>query len=244
MYGLIGKKISHSFSANYFNEKFKREGIDETYRLFPLDSIEQLPELLLTYPELKGLNVTIPYKQDVMKYLTHISEEAKEIGAINVIKILRHPDKIELNGYNSDYIGFKDSITPLLNPNMKKALILGTGGASKAVDYVLRNLGITTTLVSRTPKDGQISYKDIDKNIIDANLIIVNTTPLGMYPNVESYPDLPYNFITPNHLCFDLVYNPIETEFLKKCKQMGATTKNGIEMLEKQAIGAWNIWQK
>ena len=244
MYGLIGKKIGHSFSANFFNKKFKDEKIDEVYNLFPLEDIKELPSLIAKNPDLKGLNVTIPYKQEVMGFLTDISEDAAQIGAINVIKIDRKDDEIKLTGYNSDYYGFRESLIPLLRPEIKKALVLGTGGASKAVGYVLKKLGIEVTFVSRTPKENQLSYKDLNQQILDENLLIVNTTPLGMYPNVESFADLPYQFLTPQHVCYDLVYNPEETTFLKKAKDRGATVKNGIEMLHLQAKGAWEIWNK
>lgn len=242
MYGLIGKKIGHSFSADFFNKKFADEGIDNSYKLFPLPTIEDFPQLIKEKPELEGLNVTIPYKQQVIPFLDALSEEAAEIGAVNVIKIERKSGKIFLKGYNSDSIGFRDSLKPLLRPEIKNALVLGTGGASKAVEYILRKFGIKVTFVSRTPKEGQFSYADLDKKIIEDNLLIVNTTPLGMFPDIDSCPDVPYQFITPRHICYDIIYNPAETEFLKRAKEKGATVKNGQEMLVKQALGAWEIW--
>lgn len=244
MYGLIGKKINHSFSANYFNKKFKDEGIDEVYELFPLPSIEEFPALLESHPDLKGLNVTIPYKQEVIKYLDGLSEECRQIGAVNVIKFNRKDDKLTLIGYNSDYIGFKDSLIPLITKDIKNALVLGTGGASKAVCYVLETLGINYKLVSRDPSKGDLTYSQLDKEIIENNLLIVNTTPLGMFPEIDSFPPIPYQFLTPRHVCYDLVYNPMETKFMKLSQAHGSKVKNGLEMLHLQAVGAWEIWNK
>lgn len=243
MYGLIGKPLGHSFSATYFNDKFHREGIDEHYNLFPLDSIEELPALLKNNPDLKGLNVTIPYKQEILPYLDYISDEAKQIGAVNVVKILRKGQFVTTKGFNSDVIGFESSLVPLLNPHIKNALVLGTGGASKAVVYVLEKLGIKPTLVSRTPKPGQLSYSELSEKIMADNLLIVNTTPLGMYPNIDISPNIPYQWITEKHVVFDLIYNPEETLFLKKAKEQGAKISNGLKMLYLQAEGAWAIWQ-
>lgn len=241
-YGLIGKKLGHSFSADFFNQKFAEEGIDAVYHLFPLPSIQKFPKLLENHPSLRGLNVTIPYKQEVIPFLNSLSEEAKEIGAVNVIKIERTETGVGLKGFNTDCIGFRDSLQPLLPPEVKEALILGTGGASKAVKYVLEKLGIKPLLVSRSPGKGNITYDSINAEILSRCLLIVNTTPLGMSPNVESYPPLPYNLLTPSHICYDLVYNPAVTEFMKRSAAMGATVKNGLEMLEGQAIAAWQIW--
>lgn len=239
MYGLIGYPLGHSFSANFFNKKFTEENIPEKYNLFPLESIDLLPELLKKYPELKGLNVTIPYKQSVMRYLNSLSQEADEIGAVNVIKIFKDGS---LKGYNSDAIGFKNTIKPLLKPYMKKALVLGTGGASKAVVYVLKNLGLTVLSVSRNAKDNVISYSDITPDIIQTHHVIVNTTPLGMWPDIEKAPDIPYQLLSPLHLCYDLVYNPEITSFMQKSHENGATVKNGLDMLHGQALAAWDIW--
>lgn len=244
MYGLIGRKLGHSFSANFFNKKFKEENINETYRLLPLENIEELPEILVKYPDLKGLNVTIPYKEEVIRYLSEISEEAKQIGAVNVIKIVRENNLINLKGYNSDCYGFKESLVPLLRSDIKNALILGTGGASKAVAYVLNSLGINITFVSRHPKENQLSYENIDEGVLNKNLLVVNTTPLGMFPEVFDYPALPYQYMTKEHVCYDLVYNPLETEFMKHSEKYGAKVKNGLEMLKLQAIKAWEIWNK
>ena len=244
MYGLIGRKLGHSFSANFFNKKFKEENINETYRLLPLENIEKLPEILVKYPDLKGLNVTIPYKEEVIKYLSEISEEANQIGAVNVIKIVRENNLINLKGYNSDCYGFKESLVPLLRSDIKNALILGTGGASKAVAYVLNSLRINITFVSRHPKENQLSYENIDEGVLNKNLLVVNTTPLGMFPEVFDYPALPYQYLTKEHVCYDLVYNPLETEFMKRSEKYGAKVKNGLEMLKLQAIKAWEIWNK
>lgn len=244
MYGLIGKKIGHSFSAIYFNNKFEKENIDEEYRLFPLETIEKFPQLLDQQPDLKGLNVTIPYKSEVIKYLDNLSPEAKEMGAVNVIKFIRDGHNLKLEGYNTDAIGFEHSLVPLLNKNIKKALVLGTGGASKAVVYVLKKLGISPTLVSRSPGNGRITYNDIDQNVLKENLLIVNTTPLGMSPDIDTYAPIPYQYLTPDHICYDVVYNPQETEFMKRSAAQGAKVKNGIEMLEKQAVAAWDVWNR
>ena len=240
MYGLIGNPIKHSFSADFFNSKFKREGIDEEYRLFQLEKIDDLKELLTEHKDLKGLNVTIPYKQQVIPYLDGLSDEAREIGAVNVIKISEGGHRLE--GFNSDAVGFRDSIKPLLRPHMRKALILGTGGASRAVEYVLRKEGLEVMKVSRKGKDGLLSYSDMTQEVMSEFHIIVNTTPLGMWPKTDTCPDIPYSLLTPGHLCFYLVYNPETTLFMQKASEMGATVKNGLEMLHGQAIAAWKIW--
>lgn len=243
MYGLIGKKLGHSYSASFFNNKFRKEGIEETYELLPIENIQDITKLLERYPDLKGLNVTIPYKEDVISFLNEVSTEAKEIGAVNVIKVNRSKENIILKGYNTDVTGFRMSLQPLLRDDIKKALILGTGGASKAVDHVLKKRGIQTTFVSRNPNDSQLSYNGLTKEIIKNNLLIVNTTPLGMYPKIEEAPDIPYHYLTPRHVCFDLIYNPEETLFMQKAGVQGATVKNGLEMLEQQALAAWDIWK-
>ena len=244
MYGLIGKKLGHSFSADFFNNKFAREGINDHYYLFPLEEISEFPHLLLENPDLEGLNVTIPYKQQLIPYLNSLSEEAEKIGAVNVIKFQRDGKDLKLIGYNSDCIGFKISLLPLLHDKIKKALVLGTGGASKAVSYVLKNLGLEVNFVSRKPGENLLTYEDLDQDIMKENLLIVNTTPLGMFPEIESYPPIPYHFLTPLHVCYDLVYNPLETLFMKKASEQGAVVKNGLEMLEQQALAAWDIWRK
>lgn len=243
MYGLIGKKLGHSFSADFFNNKFKMEKSEECYRLFPLETISQLPQLLKNNPELKGLNVTIPYKELVIPYLDEVSEEIEKIGAVNVIKITRNNNKTFLKGYNTDIYGFRMSLLPLLTNEIKKALILGTGGASKAVEYVLFSQGIEFIKISRKPKDDNLIYSDLNQKIIKDHQLIINTTPLGMFPDIDVCPDIPYQYLDNKHICFDLVYNPEETLFLKKAKENGAVTKNGLEMLHLQALAAWEIWK-
>ena len=246
MYGLIGYPLQHSFSSKFFNEKFQREGIDAEYLNFEIEHIFDLRRILVFNPHLKGLNVTIPYKEAVITFLDDISPEAREIGAVNVIKIERsfgNTYGYKLTGYNTDYIGFKNSIQPFILPEQhRKALVLGTGGASKAVCKALETLGIDWTYVSRNAKVGTLTYDTLTPEIISEYKVIVNTTPLGTFPNVDDCPNIPYSSLTPQHLLYDLVYNPTETTFLKKGKQMGATIKNGAEMLELQALAAWEIW--
>jgi shikimate dehydrogenase len=243
MYGLIGNPLGHSFSAKFFNEKFRKEGIEESYNLFPLPDILCVNEMLRENKELKGFNVTIPYKEQIIPLLDSISKEAAEIGAVNVVRVDNYEGKQWLSGFNTDVIGFRESIRPLLRPEMKKALVLGTGGASRSVVYALSNMGIRVTLVSRAKNENTITYSELTKDIIESNLIIVNTTPLGMWPEIDRCPDIPYQFITDRHVCYDLVYNPEETKFLIKSKEKGAVIKNGIEMLHLQALAAWDIWQ-
>lgn len=247
-YGLIGFPLKHSFSSKFFNEKFKEENIDAEYLNFEIEHIFDLRKILVSNPHLKGLNVTIPYKEAVITFLDDISPVAKEIGAVNVIKIERSfgdTYSYKLIGYNTDYIGFKESISPLINPKYhQSALVLGTGGASKAVCKVLDVLGIKWSYVSRQAKENSYTYETITPEIIAENNIIINTTPLGTFPSVENYPQLPYSSLTPHHLLYDLVYNPSETAFLKKGKEMGASVKNGAEMLRLQALAAWEIWME
>lgn len=244
-YGLIGFPLTHSFSQAYFNRKFEAEGIPAHYINYELPDIGDLMEVISEYPTLSGLNVTIPYKEQVIPYLNEIDEDARKIGAVNVIKFIRKKgNDIKLKGYNSDIIGFSDSIRPLLNPERNKALILGTGGAAKAVRQGLINLGVEPLMVSRTPNEGVITYADITPEVMDAHKIIVNTTPLGMYPHVDECPDIPYGLLTSSHLCYDLLYNPDVTLFMKKSSEMGAETKNGLEMLLLQAFVSWQIWEE
>lgn len=244
IYGLIGFPLSHSFSQNYFNQKFQAEDINARYLNFELPDIGDLMEVVAEYPSLCGLNVTIPYKEQVIPYLDEMDEDAKKIGAVNVIKFIRNKNGLKFKGYNSDIIGFMDSIRPLLTPKRDKALVLGTGGAAKAVYRGLVNLGVTPQYVSRSARDGVITYSDITPEIIASHKVIVNTTPLGMYPHVEKCPDIPYGLLTPEHLCYDLVYNPDVTMFMKKSAEHGAETKNGLEMLLLQAFAAWKIWNE
>ena len=240
-YGLIGKTLSHSFSKKYFEEKFKRENINAVYENFELNDISQVEGLFSIHSNLCGLNVTIPYKEQIIPYLDEIDEQAQKIGAVNTIYIDKEIGKMK--GYNTDVYGFKQSLKPFLENQHQRALILGTGGASKAVAYVLNELGITTAFVSRTPQsENQLSYDELNENILASFLLIVNTTPLGTFPNVDEKPTINYDAITPNHLLYDLVYNPAETAFLKEGKKRGALTINGEQMLQLQAEKAWEIW--
>lgn len=251
-YGLIGYPLGHSFSRKFFTEKFAREGREAQYLNFEIPSIEEFLDVVKNNPELRGLNVTIPYKQQVMQYLDGISEEAKAIGAVNVVKVSEEG----LMGYNSDVIGFVDSIRPLLKPHHRKALILGTGGASKAIHYGLtKKLGMETAFVSRNKPDGSphhggdvrraervFTYNDITAETLKEYEVIVNCSPVGMFPHVDECPVLPYEAMSEANLLYDLVYNPEETLFLKKGAEQGATVKNGLEMLHLQAIASWEFW--
>lgn len=241
-YGLIGFPLGHSFSISFFNEKFKNENIDAVYENFEIPQIENLQEILDLNPELKGLNVTIPYKEKVFKYLKSVSPEAKAIGAVNVIRVVHNGKKTELIGFNSDVIGFTRSIEPLLEACHKKALILGTGGASKAINYGLKALGLETRFVSRTGKDGALRYEEITPALVKEHNVIINCTPVGMYPHADECPALPYEAMDTHTLLYDLIYNPDETLFLKSGHRQGATTKNGLEMLLLQAFASWDIW--
>ncbi|MBM6734695.1 shikimate dehydrogenase [Mediterranea massiliensis] len=245
-YGLIGYPLKHSFSISYFNEKFQSENIDAEYVNFEIPRIEDFMEVVEENPNLRGLNVTIPYKEQVIPYLDELDKDTAKIGAVNVIKIIpQGKGDVKLVGYNSDIIGFTRSIEPLLQSHHVKALILGTGGASKAVFHGLANLGIEATFVSRTKKSNDIlTYQELTPEIMQDHTVIVNTTPLGMYPNVDACPDIPYDQLTPNHLLYDLLYNPHETLFMKKGMERGATVKNGLEMLLLQAFVSWEIWNK
>jgi len=242
-FGLIGYPLSHSFSEKFFTEKFVAEGIEAEYHNFEIEDISQLPHIIAVHPELEGLNVTIPYKEQVIKFLEYTDEAAARVHAVNTIRIHRSGHHTALHGYNTDIEGFQESIAPLIQKQHHKALVLGTGGASKAVVRALANLGIDSILVSRNPEDKDgIAYSSLDEDVMNNYKIVVNTTPLGTYPNVESYPAIPFEFITRDHLLFDLVYNPEITEFLKLGKQQGAVIKNGLEMLHIQALAAWKIW--
>lgn len=244
-FGLIGYPLSHSFSKKYFTDKFEKEEIsDAEYELFPITSIDQLPQLIKDNPELMGLNVTIPYKEQVLQLLDAIDPKAQEIGAVNTIKI----EGGKLKGYNTDYHGFKDSLTKFIGSRQmpKMALILGTGGASKAVKATLEDLGIQHQFVSRKPENGQLTYQEISSShnhLVESSLII-NTTPLGMSPEQDSLPDLPYDQLTENHFLYDLVYNPLKTAFMQKGIEAKCWIKNGLEMLHGQAEKSWEIWNK
>ena len=240
-YGLIGYPLGHSFSINYFNEKFENEGIDARYENFEIASIRQFPEIIDTNPELRGLNVTIPYKEQVIDYLDSLSPEAQAIGAVKV----EHKGKNTiLKGYNSDVIGFTRSIEPLLERYHKKALILGTGGACKAIDFGLKSLGLQTQWVSRHEKPNAITYEQITAELITEYNVIVNCTPCGMYPHADECPRLPYEAMNSHTLLYDLLYNPDETLFMKRGKARGALVKNGLEMLLLQAFASWEFWNK
>lgn len=244
-YGLIGYPLKHSFSIGYFNEKFSSEGIDAEYVNFEIPKISDFLEVIEQNPDLCGLNVTIPYKEQVIPFLDELDPDTAKIGAVNVIKIIRQKAKVKLVGYNSDIIGFTQSIQPLLQPHHRKALILGTGGASKAVYHGLKKLDIEGVFVSRTHKaDDMLTYEDLTPEIMQEYTVIVNCTPVGMYPKVDFCPDIPYHELTPNHLLYDLLYNPNVTLFMKKGEEQGAVTKNGLEMLLLQAFAGWEIWNK
>lgn len=244
-FGLIGYPLGHSFSKNFFNEKFHSENIDAEYVNFEIPTIEDFPKVVASHPNLVGLNVTIPYKEKVISYLDELDKDAASIGAVNVIRIIRNKGKMTLKGYNSDVLGFTQSIEPLLERHHTKALILGTGGASKAVNYSLRKLGLDTLFVSRSRRnESTITYSDLTPEYMEAYKVIVNCTPVGMYPQADLCPDIPYELLTPQHLLYDLLYNPNTTLFMKRGADQGATVKNGLEMLLLQAFGAWDIWNQ
>ncbi|MEM9671462.1 MAG: shikimate dehydrogenase family protein [Cyclobacteriaceae bacterium] len=241
LFGLIGYPLSHSFSKRYFSEKFQRENIsDSRYELFEIQSIDNLPEVL-KQPNLRGLNVTIPYKQQVMQYVDELDPIAERIGAVNTVRI-RGSRK---SGFNSDYYGFRNSLLPWLDEaSISRALILGTGGASLAVVCVFQDLDIDYTYVSRKTSEKAISYSDLKKEDLSSYPLIINTTPLGMSPNINTFPDLDYQQLTSDHFCYDLVYNPEETAFMKLARERGAQVKNGLEMLHLQAEKSWEFWNK
>jgi len=239
LYGLIGRPLKHSFSKKYFTEKFEREGIKGcAYENFELSSIEQLPTILKTHPDLRGLNVTIPYKKEVLSFLHFGNEIVEAVGACNCIKI----DNGKLFGYNTDVIGFRQSLQTFSKPHHKNALVLGTGGSSGAVQYALMQLGIAYKLVSRQKTGSTVTYNELDETILKTHTLIINTTPVGMFPNMDAAPALPYQFLTSQHLLFDLIYNPGKTLFLKKGEEQGAAISNGYQMLLLQAEESWQIW--
>lgn len=242
IFGLIGKNISYSFSVKYFSEKFESEKIEDSiYKNFDIPDITYFPQIIKKNKGLQGLNVTIPYKEEIIPYLDKLSRKAEEIRAVNCIKITK---KGKLKGYNTDIYGFRKSLQPLLQPHHTKALILGTGGVSKAVAYVLEKLGIKYKFVSRNPQKDEFSYSDISQAIMEEYTLIVNCTPLGTFPNVEQYPEIDYEYFSDRHIAFDLIYNPSETKFLRLAKGKGAVTQNGYDMLVFQAEKAWKIWNK
>ena len=242
-FGLIGFPLSHSFSPAYFADKFAKENIVNcSYESFPIDTVEKLPVLLSSIPELEGINVTIPYKRSVIPYLNFCSDEVTKMEACNCIKIRNGL----LSGFNTDVVGFEKSLSDKLRPSHTRALILGTGGSASAVEFVFEKLGIDFLFVSRTPTPSKKSctYRELTKDIIEQRTLIINTTPLGMFPEVGNCPDIPYQFLTAHHYLFDLVYNPERTLFLQKGEEMGAITKNGSDMLIIQAEESWKIWNE
>ena len=268
-YGIIGFPLGHSFSRGFFTEKFAREGIDAQYLNFEIPDVAMLKDVLRENPELRGLNVTLPHKQAVIPLLDELSDEAREIGAVNVIKIERFDNftisqfhnsskeqgsklsdcklsncQIKLTGFNSDIIGFTESIRPLLQPHHTKALILGTGGASKAICVGLKRLELEWQYVSRTPHEGMLTYSQLSKEVLADYTVIVNCSPVGMFPKMDEAPAIPYEYLTPKHLLFDCVYNPEDTLFMQKGRKQGATVKNGLEMLHLQAIASWKFWNE
>lgn len=246
LYGLLGYPLGHSFSAKYFAKKFERDGIAAEYRNFEYPTIEEAMQALMAQPNLRGFNVTIPYKEQVIPYLSELAPEAKEIGAVNAVRVLRQKKsgKYKLVGYNTDMIGFLGSLFPLLRPEHHAALVLGTGGASKAVVFGLQSLGIETVCVSRTAGKGRLSYTDLTPEVMKRHLIIVNCTPVGMHPHADECPAIPYDLLGPEHLLYDLIYNPLETLFMQKGQAQGATVKNGLDMLLLQAEAGWQLWQE
>lgn|SRR5690606_908172 len=255
-FGLIGYPLEHSFSKQYYTEKFNRLGLtDHQYELFPLPVISSFPQLLHDEPELCGLNVTIPHKIGILYYLNWVSPEAKQANAVNCIKIIKKDplhdlfsgecslEPIQLHGYNTDVYGFETSLKPLLRRSHHRALILGNGGAARAVQYVLKSLNIDFTIVSRKASRSQLGYDALSRDVMQKHTLIINTTPLGTFPNVADVPDIPFEYLGSKHLLYDLIYNPEETEFLKRGRMQGAVTKNGLEMLELQAEKNWEIWQ-
>lgn len=239
-YGIIGYPLGHSFSRAFFTEKFQREHIDAEYVNFEIPSADMLPGIVQANPNLCGLNVTLPYKEAVIPMLDELSDEAKEIGAVNVIRVRDG----RLKGFNSDIIGFMDSIRPLLKPWHQHALVLGTGGASRAIRVGLQRLGIEWTYVSRTSAPGRLTYADLTSELMEHYQVIVNCSPVGMFPRVDACPDIPYQLLTGRHLLYDLVYNPQETLFLKRGAEHGAAVKNGLEMLHLQALASWRFWNE
>lgn len=245
-YGLIGFPLTHSFSQKYFTEKFEKEGLTTCrYLNFPIDRIDLINELTDKDDSLAGLNVTIPYKQQVMAYMHELDDISENIGAVNTVKVIRTGERLRLKGYNTDAFGFYHSLKPLLKKKNDSALILGTGGSSKAVAYALKELRINFTYVSRSPANKNIlGYNDLNEQVFNNYRIIINTSPAGMFPDTGAYPDIPYNLITADYVLYDLIYNPEETQFLKRGKERGALTINGLRMLHLQAEKSWEIWNE
>lgn len=244
IYGLIGYPLSHSYSTDYFNNKFASEGIDACYMNFELEDVYQLMELIAEHPQLNGLNVTAPHKEAVMPLLDELDDDARAIGAVNVIKFIRdtNGELLHLRGYNTDMDGFGHTMVPLLKPGMDKALVLGTGGAAKAVKYALERLGVTVQLVSRHKSAQTVVYRELTKSMVAEHHLVVNATPLGKFPRVDECPDFPFRFLGPKHLAYDLIYNPEETLFMRRALEYGSQVKNGLEMLLLQAFASYEIW--
>ncbi len=243
-FGLIGFPLGHSFSVSYFSEKFSREGIQASYRNFPLKNIAEFKELVVSEQGLAGLNVTVPYKEQILPYLDALSETARNIKAVNTICFCRKEGRHVLVGHNTDVIGFERSLEEHLKDRHNAALVLGTGGSSKAVVYVLERLGMEYSLVSRSRGEDRISYDELDDEMVANHPVIINTTPLGMHPDTDFFPSIPYQAITPEHLLFDLIYNPEKTAFLFKGEERGARCVNGYDMLGYQAEASWEIWNR
>ena len=244
-YGLIEYPLGHSFSQRFFTKRFEEDGRDAAYLNFEIPEGRMIVDVVREHPDLRGLNCTIPHKQAIIPYLDELDETAREIGAVNVVRITRCPGKngeFYLTGFNSDIIGFTDSLRPLLKPHHRQALVLGTGGASKAVCVALDRLGIRWKQVSRSPRPGQFTYADVTADTVRCYPLIINCSPLGMYPHTDTCPDLPYEALGPDNLLFDLVYNPVDTLFMERGAAHGATVKNGLEMLYLQAIASWKFW--
>lgn len=246
LYGLIGNPLVHSFSRDFFNQKFIAEDIDAVYMNFEIEDLGILMELIAEYPNLSGLNVTAPFKEAIIPYLDSMDDDAREIGAVNVVKFIRDKKtgELELRGYNSDVVGFGKTLDSILTPGRTSAMVLGTGGAAKAVRAALQKHGIDVQLVSRRKSEQTLVYEEITRAMVAEHKIIVNATPVGKYPDHDKYPAFPYRFLTKEHICYDLIYNPEETLFMKYSAQYGAETKNGIEMLLFQAFDSYDIWTR
>ncbi|MFO7613241.1 MAG: shikimate dehydrogenase [Bacteroidales bacterium] len=242
-YGIIGTPLSHSLSKSYFEKKFREENLEDCrYENYPLHDISELPGLIKRESTLCGLNVTVPYKEPVLRYVDRLNPLAAEIGAVNVLKINRMKGEVMVEGHNTDMPAFRDTLQPLLKRHHQRALVLGAGGASRAVGFALKTLGINYSIVSRSPKANQLSYSMLDKSVIRNHPLIINTSPVGMFPDTVSFPEIPYDAVTGDHFLYDLVYNPQETVFLSKGAARGAMVKNGLEMLYRQAELGWEMW--
>lgn len=239
-YGLVGKNIDYSFSKEFFTRKFEKEHRHHSYENFDIPKIEDFPKILESHPKLKGMNVTIPYKEQIIPFLDHLDKEAEDIGAVNTIKVKKNG---KLKGYNTDHYGFARALEDFYPFSDKTALILGTGGASKAIEYVLKALNFEYRFVSRNPEPGQLTYKELHREHLEYHKLIINCTPLGTHPNIQEFPPIPYQYLGTEHMLFDLIYNPSQTEFLKMGHLQGAKTSNGLKMLEQQALKAWSIWR-